>query len=211
MTGDGGAAPRRVQEETARHTWQAGTEGQPGEAPTPIATSTLGVGILLGAVTMFFVGLTSAMLARRAGADWTVGPLPAVLWVNTALLLLSSVTLEWARKRVAAGSLRGAQRATQWTVVLGLAFLIGQVMAWRQLVSAGVYLAANPHSAFFYLLTAAHGVHLLGGVIALARALYKVQRARAAQEVAGTLGATALYWHYMDGLWLYLFGLLFLV
>ena len=101
------------------------------------------------------------------------------------------------------------------TVMLGLGFLVSQLLAWRQLVGQGVYVATNPHSSFFYLLTAAHAVHLLGGLAALA---YLLLRARAPQEnevawtrVQNGAGAVTLYWHFMAFLWVYLFVLLFYV
>jgi len=95
------------------------------------------------------------------------------------------------------------------TTLLGLAFLAGQLLAWRQLVAAGVYLSSYPHSSFFYLLTGAHGLHLAGGIGAL---LYAVRRAPAAATAAAALDVAdpvAAYWHFLTGLWIYLFVILF--
>jgi Heme/copper-type cytochrome/quinol oxidase, subunit 3 len=100
------------------------------------------------------------------------------------------------------------------TVLFGLGFLCTQFLAWRQLVAQGVYLSSNPHSAFFYLLTALHGLHLLGGIVALDYLLLHAWRRRAPEQIgprrAAAAGAVAIYWHFMDGLWIFLFLLLFL-
>lgn len=156
-----------------------------------------GMWLFLCAVTMVFAGFVSAYVVRRGMSnDWRPLTKPPVLWLNTVVLLASSVTIEQARRRV--------QAAGAWlriTSLLGAVFLVGQSIAWMQLRAAGVFLASNPSSSFFYLLTGAHGLHLLGGVVAL---FYVALRGgRAAIE------ATTLYWHFMDGLWLLVFALVF--
>ena len=99
------------------------------------------------------------------------------------------------------------------TGLLGLGFLSSQLFAWRQLVRQGVYLAGNPHSSFFYLLTAAHGLHLLGGILALSYLVIRTRKRRDTVEGearrAGATDAVTIYWHFMDVLWIYLFLLLF--
>ena len=156
-----------------------------------------GMWLFLCAVTMVFAGFVSAYVVRRGMSnDWRPLAKPPVLWFNTAALLASSVTIEQARRRAgAAGTWLGV------TSLLGAVFLVGQSIAWMQLRAAGVFLASNPSSSFFYLLTGAHGLHLLGGVVAL---FYVALRGgRAAIEAA------TLYWHFMDGLWLLVFALVF--
>ena len=100
------------------------------------------------------------------------------------------------------------------TVALGLAFLVTQLFAWRQLVRQGVYMASNPYNSFFYLFTAAHGLHLLGGILALGYLLLRTTKKRSTVEGelrrVGAAGAASIYWHFMDGLWVALFMLLFL-
>lgn len=181
-----------------------GTPGSFGWS-VPARTYKTGMWLALGAIVMFFAAFTSALVVRRGlSDDWVAIALPRVLWLNTAVLLASSLTLELSRR-----SHHEAQflRWLNITAALGLLFLGGQLLAWRELASRGVYLATNPSSSFFYLLTAAHGVHLLGGIIALA---YLVLRARrmAAVRRAATVDVTALYWHFMDGLWIYILLLL---
>jgi cytochrome c oxidase subunit 3 len=146
--------------------------------------------------------------------DWRVGPLPSLLWVTTAVLLASSAALEWSRSAARRSSPRVAQLAATLTAVLGAAFLVGQVIVWRQLMASGVGLAASAHSAFFYLLTITHGLHAGAGVLALVYAAFKVRAAvgRSANGLVaadGTLAPVAIYWHFVDVLWLYVFAMLF--
>ena len=165
-----------------------------------------GIWMALAAIMMLFATFTSALVVRKGlSNDWRPIPLPRVLWMNTIFLITSSGTLERSRRLLSAG--RQREFAPWWyvTTALGMAFITGQWLAWRELVSRGVYLASNPSSSFFYLLTAAHGVHLLGGICAL---LYVVLRARRSFVPRVIVDVTAIYWHCMDGLWIYLFLLL---
>jgi cytochrome c oxidase subunit III len=162
----------------------------------------------LAAILMFFMALTSAFIVRKGlSDDWRAFPLPPILWLNTAILLISSATIQVARRRLARGDISGFRHWWGMTTALGLLFLIGQLSAWRQLAHDGVYLATNPSSSFFYLLTAAHGIHLLGGIIALIVIGFRGwQRTRVTRSTATEMAA--IYWHFMDGLWIFLFLLL---
>ena len=164
----------------------------------------------LAAILMFFMALSSSYIVRKGlGGDWQPVRLPAILWFNTAVLLVSSGTIEIARRRHTAGEQDSFRAWWGITTVLGLLFLAGQVAGWRQLRAAGVFLSSNPSSSFFYLLTAAHGLHLLGGIVALAYvALRAWHRSRITQATAAEL--TSIYWHFMDGLWVFLLLLLYL-
>ncbi len=186
----------------------SGREGEPAAAP-PASAAMIGVWLLVGAIVILFAAFTSTFLVRRAEADWRVGPLPFVLWVNTAILLASSAAIEWSRAGGRHGRLGVLRRGLGVATALGVAFLAGQVIAWRQLVATGVGLASSAHSAFFYLLTGAHGLHLVGGVAALGYALWRVRRTASAVAAAGVVGPVALYWHFVDGLWLYVFFILY--
>ncbi len=183
-------------------------DGQPSAVPRASAAM-IGVWLLVGAIVILFAAFTSTFLVRRAEADWRVGPLPFVLWVNTAILLVSSAVIEWSRAGGRHGRLDVLRRGFAVAAALGVAFLAGQVIAWRQLVTAGVGLASSAHSAFFYLLTGAHGLHLIGSVAALGYALWRVRRAASAMTAAGVVAPVALYWHFVGGLWLYVFFILF--
>ena len=166
------------------------------------------VQLALAGIVMFFMALASSYIVRKGlGLDWQSTPLPRVLWFNTAILLASSVTIVVARKKLEGGE-REAFRSWWWvTTGLGLLFLAGQIIAWRQLAAAGMLLATNPSSSFFYLLTAAHGAHLAGGILALFYVAFRPwSRSRISQSTAAELAS--IYWHFMDGLWIFLFALL---
>lgn len=179
------------------------------EAALPERRYQTGMMLGLAGIVMFFTALTSAyIISQGISPEWSPTGVPGLLWWNTAVLLLSSCTLEKAR-RSASDAL---QFRTWWGVAtaLGLLFLAGQLMAWRQLAARGLYLDTTPSSSYFYLLTGAHGIHLLGGVIALSYVLLKTFRRQLAPANHVAVRVTALYWHFMDGLWIYLFLLLLL-
>ncbi len=178
-------------------------------APPPASPASIAVWLLVGAITILFAAFTSTFLARRGEADWRTGPLPSVLWLSTAALLASSLAIEWARRRGRKGQVDQMWTGLVITAALGVAFLGSQLVAWRQLVSVGVYLTTNPHSAFFYLLTAMHGLHLAGGLAALGYAVARTRKETSAARALAVVDPAATYWHFLDGLWLYLFMILF--
>jgi cytochrome c oxidase subunit 3 len=164
-----------------------------------------GVYVLLAAVTMIFAAFTSAMVVRRGLAgDWVSVRLPGVLWANTVVLLASSAALEAARRGLRRGDRTAFNRYWSGATALGFLFLGGQYLAWRQLAAAGVYLATNPASSFFYLLTAAHALHVLGGLAALGYIEVKALRLQMGPGKRTAADVSALYWHFLDGLWIYL-------
>jgi cytochrome c oxidase subunit 3 len=183
--------------------------------------SETGMWVAVCAVGMSFAAFTSAMIVRQdSSTDWQHFRLPHVLYLNTLILLASSVTLELSRQRIAAipDAARHAaasakislESAIDWlylTAALGLVFVLGQISAWRNLAAQGLFLATNPSSSFFYLFTALHAVHLLGGMGGLFYVLRKLIRSRGAGETSG-LSAFSIYWHFMDLLWVYLLLLL---
>ena len=175
----------------------------------PPNTAILGIAVALAAIAMLFVAFTTTYIAHSQAPGWVPVPLPGILWFDTAVLLASSVTLEWGRARLRRGDAAGLRQGLEATAGLGGVFLLGQLMAWRQLASAEVYLSTNPHSSFFYLLTGVHGLHLLGGLVALGVVLWRAwERCYASSDQTG-VNVFALYWHFLDGLWLYVFGILF--
>jgi cytochrome c oxidase subunit III len=167
--------------------------------------------VIVGMVSIliFFMALSSAFLVRKMANDWIPTRLPSVIWLNTLLLFASSATLEFSRRRLAVGDSHGFQRLWTTTTALGSLFLVGQLVAWRQLVAQGVYVATNPASSFFYIITAAHGVHVVGGMCALFYVLVRnFQKAKISRAAAAEI--TSYYWHFMDGLWIFLLALLWL-
>jgi cytochrome c oxidase subunit III len=192
----------------------------------------LGVGVALTGIVMIFVSYSSAYVVRqglptldpRTGTlvrDWLPLQLPNFLLVNTLVLLLSTLTMELARRQaVRVGAAAGtasdpAERADTdrmpWlalTAILGLSFLAGQWLVWRELAARGFYVATSPSSSFFYLLTGMHGIHLLGGIFALLAASAVALLRKSAASSAVVVDATAWYWHFMTILWVYILCLL---
>ncbi len=168
----------------------------------------IGMLVALASIAMLFTSLSSAYVVRSGVmVDWFPIAVPRVMFGSTALILLSSVSIEIARRRLKQGLSGGYSRYLLLTTVLGLGFLVSQVVAWRQLAGQGIYLASNPYSSFFYLLTGAHAVHLAGGLLALGFLWLRSRKQLARQATAD---AVSIYWHFMDALWIYLFLLLFL-
>jgi cytochrome c oxidase subunit 3 len=167
--------------------------------------------ILLGMVSicMFFMALSAAFLVRKTGKDWVNFKLPSIIWVNTIVLLTSSLTIDLARRRLALNDLVGFKTMWRATTALGVAFVVGQVVAWRDLVQIGFYVGSNPSSSFFYVFTAAHAAHLIGGILALFYVLFRDFRKTARLSLPVAAEVTSYYWHFMDGLWLFLVALLF--
>src|SRR4030088_2202743 len=142
-----------------------------------------GAWVLIAGVVMLFTALTSAYIVRSASSnDWQPIAMPKVLWLSTALILISSITIEVSRRSLKRQRDKDYGRWLIITVALGLAFLATQLFAWRQLVRQGVYLASNPYNSFFYLFTATHGLHLLGGILALGYLLLRTTRKRSTVE-----------------------------
>jgi len=154
----------------------------------------------------FFAALVIAYWWRsQTPPFWDPIPLPRALWVSTALMFASSATFETARRLFRKG---GRRRAMQWlgvTAGLGVAFLVSQLTAWRALVQFGAFLAANPHSTFFYLFTGLHGLHLIGGLVMM---LVLFLRRSPRREM---VDAVTYYWHFLGLLWIALFSTLGLI
>ncbi len=175
----------------------------PGATSGAAQAARSGIWLGIAAITMSFAALTSAIIVRQGSdPEWQHIQLPPIVYFNTLVLLSSSLTLELARRKPG----QEPARRLPWLLVtlsLGLLFVLGQFLAWRQLAARGVFLATNPSSSFFYVLTGVHGLHLLGGIAALA---YVVARlAGKSRVLSGSMfEAASIYWHFMGGLWVYL-------
>jgi len=182
-------------------------------SPPPAST---GIWVFLASITMTFAAFTSALIVRQGGAtDWRHFTLPPVLYLNTLVIIASSITLEVSRRRIATfmGGVHDkdhTQSPAGWlyvTLILGLLFVAGQIFAWMQLRSQGFGLATNVSYSFFYVLTVAHALHLSGGLGGLIRVIRKLHKSVLRRS---TLDATSRYWHFMGALWLYLLLLLWM-
>jgi cytochrome c oxidase subunit 3 len=167
--------------------------------------------LVLTGITMLFAGIASAYIISSGTPIWVNVALPPILWANTFVLLASSATIERTRRHIERGQEQPARVWIGVTGVLGIAFLVGQLVAWRELVAAGVFLPTTLHSSFFYILTGLHGLHLLGGMTALGYVWAQIVRNRYTARRHEAVSLTAMYWHFMDGLWVFVFLLLILV
>src|SRR5213594_1995917 len=209
-----------------------GEDGRP-DYGTRLRRARLGLLVALTPILMLFVSFTSAYVVRQGLPtldprtnnlirDWIPVALPRLLLLNTFVLLVSSVSMELARRQIkaravmetastATGPSIGGQIRMPWlamTFVLGLAFLFGQWTAWKQLAANGFYVSTTPSSSFVYLLTGAHAAHLLGGVVALLIASIAALLHRSLKTRSIVVDVTAWYWHFMALLWIYIFGLM---
>lgn len=182
--------------------------GRGGDGPTdgPGASrraSLIGLYLLLVSSTVVFLAFTAAFLMRRSiASDWVSTPKPAILWLNTALLIGSSALIEKARRAI-----RSAKRTAfnwWWTsaTAVGILFLLGQAVAWRQLKDAGLYIASNPSTSFFYMLTATHAAHVLGALAALIYVDVHALWFRLGPSKRTAIDLSAIFWHFLDVLWI---------
>jgi cytochrome c oxidase subunit III len=189
-----------------------GGDGDRGRRPRKPPQGRYSTAITLGMISIlvFFLGLGTAFLALRGVSEtWVPVHLPKILWLNTAILLASSYTLEKASQRLLKTDFSGFRKLWRATTILGILFLAGQLVAWLQLVASGVYIASNQATSFFYIFTAAHAVHLLGGISALLYvAMRDFEKGKISRNTAVKI--TSYYWHFMDGLWVFLLLLLYL-
>lgn len=201
--------------------------------PARLRRARLGIIVALSGIVMIFVSYSSAYVVRKglptldpnSGTlvhDWLPLQLPNFLLVNTLVLLVSTLTMEFARRQAAreaaaTGQIsvhvtsRTAAQGMPWlalTSILGLTFLAGQWLVWRELAARGVFVATSPSSSFFYLLTGTHGIHLFGGILALLAAGFASLLRRPADTRAVVVDVTAWYWHFMTFLWVYILCLL---
>ena len=180
----------------------------PGTGAMTLPAAKIGLGVFLAVAGCLFTLFISAYSMRMNMADWRALPVPKLLWFNTGVLVLSSVALQWAHL--------AARRNDMDGIILGLlaggaaavTFLVGQLLAWQQLIVAGYFVASNPANSFFYLLTAVHGLHLMGGLAALGKTTAKVWRSTQATEVQLSVELCTIYWHFLLLVWLVLLGLL---
>ena len=177
--------------------------------PVPPDVYRAGMFYGIGSIVSLFATMTAMLTIRWVGSrEWRPIQLPEILYANTIVIVLSSFALQLAR--IHADDARRFARYLGATLVLGLAFVAGQLIAWRELLSEGVYVASNPGSALFYTMTAAHAVHLLAGIIALAWLVSRARHLRTTGKLGLAAEVVGIYWHFMDGLWVFLMGLLLL-
>lgn len=194
-----------------------GIAAESDHSATRYPAKVIGLGVFLAVVTALFMLFAAAYHMRMAVPDWTHLPLPKILWLNTALLALSSGVLQWVwsatdRSTASPIDIRHGLLASVW---LALMFVAGQLLAWRQLDANGFFFSCTPASAFFYVFTGLHGLHLLGGLLVLGKITTRVYRSDLsnhtliAEQVLLSVKLCAIYWHFLLLIWLAIFALLF--
>jgi len=164
--------------------------------------------VFLAVATSLFALFVSAYTLRMEEADWVPVREPDLLWINTGLLVLASIAFHWTRNQVVAGRTDNLMIGLIGSGVLSILFLLGQLATWQQLVEGGYYLTTNPANAFFFLLTAVHGLHLLGGLYVWGRSAQRVWSGAEADTVRLSIELCTIYWHFLLLVWVVVFGLL---
>jgi cytochrome c oxidase subunit 3 len=164
---------------------------------------------VIGSISSLFATISTILETRWIHSKhWVAIPLPRVLYADTAVLLISSVTVALAQAASSKGQRKKSHILLRATLLLGCTFVAGQVLGWHELASHGIYLGSNAGSAFFYVITAMHAIHLIGGIVVLAYVIFRANHLQGAGLEQAATESVALYWHFMDGLWVYLLVLL---
>ncbi len=175
---------------------------------TRMTTLRAGLWLFLAVVTALFALLSSAYFGRMSMPDWTPLQEPRLLWLNTGLLVLSSFAMQWAATSAHRERTAGVQAGLLTGGVLAVAFLAGQIVAWQQLFDLGYFATTNPAYAFFYVITAFHGLHITGGLVVLGAADDSAWRRDDAASMRRAARLCAIYWHFLLVVWAALFALM---
>ncbi len=188
---------------------QGSTAAFPGTESSSMPAAKVGLGVFLGVVGCLFALFTSAYFMRMGFSDWRALPVPPILWLNTGVLVLSSVALQCALIAARNGQMNMVKLGLVTAGLTAFGFLVGQWMAWRELEAGGFFLTANPANSFFYLITGMHGLHIVGGLVGLGRTTAKAwNRDATPQSISLGVELCAMYWHFLLFVWLALFVLL---
>lgn len=169
--------------------------------------------LFMVSVMMLFGAWTSAYIVKRGEPGWSSFELPGQFWLNTGLIILSSVTMIWAHYSAKKDNLEATKIALSITTILGLAFLVGQWLAWQKMVEMNYYFAgsgSNSSSSFIYIFTGFHGLHIVSAVVFLLIVLYSTFKYKVHSKNMLKMEMCSTYWHFLGGLWLYLFVFLLL-
>lgn len=182
------------------------------EAKKPLSMNPLRFALWLFMITivMIFAALTSAYIVRQAEGNWLVFDLPSMLYITSGIILLSSISMQWAYYSAKKNNLSNVKTGIVITLVLGMAFLIGQFYAWGQLVDDNIFFVGNPSGSFLYVLSGLHGLHLVSGVIFLIIVLISTLKYKVHSRSINQIQLCTTYWHFLGALWIYLFVFLLL-
>ena len=162
--------------------------------------------LIMVSIAMMFAAWTSYYLVRQGNGSWEVFDLPDLFWTTTVIILLSSITMHWSYLQARRDKVSQLKVGVGLTLVLGVAFLIGQVLAWRELVAHGNHLTGgNPSESIVYVISGVHGLHIVGGIVFLLIVLASVARNKIHSKNMLRMELCTTYWHFLGILWLYLF------
>jgi cytochrome c oxidase subunit 3 len=178
---------------------------------TGIPTAKILLWIAIVSMIMLFAGLTSAYIVRQAEGNWVKFDLPIAFYASTFVILASSATLHWASRSAVKKRMAGLRTGLMMTLGLGLAFCFTQFLGWSELVQTKIFFTGNPSGSFLYVITGLHLVHLGGGIIYLIMVTARFLNGAYNMENKLPLQLLSTYWHFLDGLWLYLFVFLMLI
>ena len=178
------------------------------KAPLGANAKAVALTALLAVITSFFALIMSAYAERMELGDWVPLNEPLMLWINTGVLVVASVAFQWTRNAAVDGVRSRVLPGMLISGILTMAFVIGQLLVWRSLTASGNGVTANPANAFFYFMTGAHALHILGGLYVWARALVRLFTGREPAAVRQSIELCTVYWHFLLVVWLMMFGLL---
>ncbi|RKQ49535.1 cytochrome c oxidase subunit 3 [Roseivirga pacifica] len=182
----------------------------PVQQPLSMHPKKFALWLFIVTVVMIFAAFTSAHIVRQADGDWLQYDIPQMLWVTSGIILASSITMQWAYMAAKKDKFEQVKLALSITTVLGIVFLFGQFQAWGQLVDQGVFFVGNPAGSFMYVFTGIHGAHLVSGVIYLLYMLVSAFKYKVHSKNMLNMEMSTTYWHFLGGLWIYLFIFLLL-
>ncbi|PWK64986.1 cytochrome c oxidase subunit 3 [Aminobacter sp. AP02] len=188
---------------------EAGTVNAFPQTEAPLThPAKIGLGVFLAVVGTLFALFISAYFMRMVYDDWQAPPMPRLLWLNTGMLVLASVSLQCAVVAAHKDQLDNLKLALLAGALTSVAFLGGQLLAWRDLAAEGYFAAENPAVSFFYLITAMHGLHVIGGLVVLGRTNVRVWLGEKSSKLVLSTELCAMYWHVLLIVWLVLFAVL---
>ena len=178
------------------------------QAPLGANAKAVALTALMAVITSFFALIMSAYSERMELGDWVPMTEPDLLWVNTAVLAAASVVFQWTRNRANEGDRPKLLPGMAVTGALTVAFIVGQLTVWRMLNASGEYVTINPANAFFFFMTGAHALHILGGLYVWSRATIRLVTGKNVEQVRQSIELCTIYWHFLLVVWLVMFGLL---
>jgi cytochrome c oxidase subunit 3 len=178
--------------------------------PLAMHPKKFGMWLFMASVMMLFMSLTSAYIVRQAEGNWVFFELPSLFYVTSVIIVISSITMQWAFYSAKKDRIKLVQVLMLVTSILGLFFLIGQFFGWKQLVTNSIYLVGNPSGSFLYILTGLHGLHIVSAIIFLWIVCASAFKGRINSKNMASMEMCTTYWHFLGGLWLYLFVFLLL-